>query len=94
MLWTVAHRHVRYCDRVYFEKTPNLDESLVKEYFPLSVVILKIYQDLLGVKFVETLKLRAQEPRPNVNIVQDCPDMSDWQVVPPWRAVKALVPTL
>jgi Zn-dependent oligopeptidase len=51
-----VHRHVRYYDRVYVEKTLNLDESLVKEYFPVSVVvptILKIYQDLLGVKFVE-----------------------------------------
>jgi Zn-dependent oligopeptidase len=46
----------RYYDRVYIEKTLNLDESLVKEYFPVSVVvptILKIYQDLLGVKFIE-----------------------------------------
>lgn len=46
----------RYYDRVYVEKTLNLDESIVKEYFPVSVVvptILKIYQDLLGVQFVE-----------------------------------------
>jgi Zn-dependent oligopeptidase len=47
---------VRYYDRVYVEKTLSLDESVVKEYFPVSVVvptILNIYQDLLGVKFVE-----------------------------------------
>jgi len=53
---TLAHRHVRYYDRLYVEKTLDLDESLVKEYFPVSVVvptILKIYQDLLGVKFIE-----------------------------------------
>ncbi|KAG2069924.1 zincin [Suillus decipiens] len=46
----------RYYDRVYVEKTLNLDESVVKEYFPVSVVvptILKMYQDLLGVKFIE-----------------------------------------
>jgi Zn-dependent oligopeptidase len=48
--------HDRYYDRVYVEKTLDLDESLVKEYFPVSVVvptILNIYQDLLGVKFIE-----------------------------------------
>lgn len=46
----------RYYDRLYIEKTLDLDESLVKEYFPVAVVvptILKIYQDLLGVKFIE-----------------------------------------
>ncbi|KAG2357602.1 hypothetical protein BDR07DRAFT_1453044 [Suillus spraguei] len=45
-----------YYDRMYVEKTLDLDESLVKEYFPVSVVvptILKMYQDLLGVKFIE-----------------------------------------
>jgi len=46
----------RYYDRKFIEETLNLDDSLVKEYFPVSVVvpaILQIYQDLLGVKFVE-----------------------------------------
>ncbi|KAG6335973.1 hypothetical protein ID866_3126 [Astraeus odoratus] len=46
----------RYYDRLFIEKTLNLDDSLVKEYFPVSVVvptILSIYQALLGVKFVE-----------------------------------------
>ncbi|KAH7927637.1 zincin [Leucogyrophana mollusca] len=46
----------RYYDRIYIEKTLSLDDSLVKEYFPVSVVvptILSIYQNLLGVKFVE-----------------------------------------
>ncbi|KAH7913358.1 hypothetical protein BJ138DRAFT_1002435 [Hygrophoropsis aurantiaca] len=46
----------RYYDRVYIEKTLSLDDSLVKEYFPVSVVvptILTIYQNLLGVKFIE-----------------------------------------
>ena len=38
------------------EHTLDLDDSLVKEYFPVSVVvpaILDIYQNLLGVKFTE-----------------------------------------
>ncbi|KAG2081065.1 hypothetical protein BD769DRAFT_1784425 [Suillus cothurnatus] len=46
----------RYYDRVYIEKTLNFDECLVKEYFPVSVIvptILRIYQDLLRVKFIE-----------------------------------------
>lgn len=44
----------RYYDRKYVERTLDLDDSLVKEYFPVSVVvptILEIYQNLLGVKF-------------------------------------------
>jgi len=46
----------RYYDRLYVERNLSLDDSLVKEYFPVSVVvpaILDIYQNLLGVKFVE-----------------------------------------
>jgi len=46
----------RYYDRVYIEKTLDLDDSLIKEYFPVAVVvpaILEIYQNLLGVRFVE-----------------------------------------
>lgn len=46
----------RYYDRKYIEQTLDLDDSLVKEYFPVSVVvptILEIYQKLLGVRFVE-----------------------------------------
>jgi len=46
----------RYYDRIYVERTLDLDDSLVKEYFPVSVVvpvILDIYQNLLGVKFIE-----------------------------------------
>lgn len=44
----------RYYDRLYIEKSLDLDDSLVKEYFPVSVVvptILDIYQNLLGVRF-------------------------------------------
>jgi Zn-dependent oligopeptidase len=46
----------RYYDRKFIEETLDLDDMLVKQYFPVSVVvptILKIYQDMLGVKFVE-----------------------------------------
>ncbi|KAB5588390.1 Metallopeptidase MepB [Ceratobasidium theobromae] len=46
----------RYYDRLHIEETLSLDDSLVKEYFPVEVVvptILEIYQDLLGVKFEE-----------------------------------------
>ena len=46
----------RYYDRKYIEQSLDLDESLVKEYFPVSVVvpaILNIYQNLLGVRFEE-----------------------------------------
>ncbi|KAF9497716.1 metallopeptidase MepB [Pleurotus eryngii] len=46
----------RYYERLYIEKSLDLDDSLVKEYFPVSVVvptILDIYQNLLGVRFEE-----------------------------------------
>jgi Zn-dependent oligopeptidase len=46
----------RYYDRLYTEKEYELDDALVKEYFPVSVVvpaILNIYQGLLGVRFEE-----------------------------------------
>jgi len=46
----------RYYDRKYIEQTLDLDDMLVKEYFPVSVVvptILSIYQNLLGVRFQE-----------------------------------------
>lgn len=44
----------RYYDRLFVEKSLSLDDSLIKEYFPVDVVvpaILEIYQNLLGVKF-------------------------------------------
>jgi metallopeptidase MepB len=44
----------RYYDRKFIENTLNLDDMLVKEYFPVSVVvpaILDIYQNLLNVRF-------------------------------------------
>lgn len=45
----------RYYDRLYIEQSLDLDDALVKEYFPVSVVvktILDIYQTLLSVQFV------------------------------------------
>ena len=44
----------RYYDRKFIEASLALDDALVKEYFPVSVVvptILEIYQNLLGVRF-------------------------------------------
>ncbi|KAF8426816.1 peptidase M3A/M3B, partial [Boletus edulis BED1] len=46
----------RYYDRLYVERNLDFDDFLVKKYFPVSVVVpavLDIYQNLLGVKFVE-----------------------------------------
>ena len=46
--------HPRYYDRKYTELTLDLDDGLVKEYFPVARVVpavLQIYQDLLGVEF-------------------------------------------
>ena len=46
----------RYYDQKYTEKTLNLDENLIMEYFPVEFVVpavLDIYQKLLGVSFVE-----------------------------------------
>jgi len=46
----------RYYDRKYIEASLDLDDMLVKEYFPVSTVvptILGIYQNLLGVRFEE-----------------------------------------
>ncbi|GBE84946.1 Saccharolysin [Sparassis crispa] len=45
-----------YYDRKFIERSLDLDDQLVKEYFPVSFVvpaILEIYQSLLGVHFVE-----------------------------------------
>ncbi|CCM01864.1 uncharacterized protein FIBRA_03935 [Fibroporia radiculosa] len=45
-----------YCERLLLERTLQLDEQKVKEHFPVSTVvpaILDIYQNLLGVQFVE-----------------------------------------
>ncbi|KAH9002641.1 Metalloprotease [Lactarius hatsudake] len=55
----------RYYDRMHVEKTLSLDDSLVKEYFPVSVVvpaILEIYQDLLRVRFHEVKDTQTWHP--------------------------------
>ncbi|KAJ7288403.1 metallopeptidase MepB [Mycena rebaudengoi] len=44
----------RYYDRKFIESSLDLDDMLVKEYFPVSFIvpeIIKIYQNLLGVRF-------------------------------------------
>jgi Zn-dependent oligopeptidase len=55
----------RYYDRKYIEESLNLDDMLVKEYFPVSVVvptILTIYQNLLSVQFHEIKKPSTWHP--------------------------------
>ena len=46
----------RYYDQSFIQSSLDLDESLVKEYFPVSVIvpqIIQIYQNLLSIKFME-----------------------------------------
>ncbi|KAL1748030.1 hypothetical protein HDZ31DRAFT_30711 [Schizophyllum fasciatum] len=55
----------RYYDRKFIEETLDLDDMLVKEYFPVSVVvptILEIYQNLLNVQFVEMKNDKTWHP--------------------------------
>lgn len=50
--WDYNYHHEKY-----IKKNLDLDSHLIKEYFPAEFVvdaILRMYQDLLGVKFVET----------------------------------------
>ncbi|KAJ7134561.1 hypothetical protein C8R44DRAFT_770807 [Mycena epipterygia] len=54
----------RFYDRKYIESSLDLDDMLVKEYFPVSVVvpaIINIYQNLLGVRF-ETINGSTWHP--------------------------------
>ncbi|KAF7346236.1 Metallopeptidase MepB [Mycena sanguinolenta] len=54
----------RYYDRKFIETSLELDDMLVKEYFPVSVVvpaIMQIYQSLLGVRF-ETINGSTWHP--------------------------------
>ncbi|QRV95521.1 metallopeptidase MepB [Ceratobasidium sp. AG-Ba] len=55
-IWDYRHDYrlffVSYYDRLFIEESVSLDDALVKEYFPVDVVvptILEIYHDLLGV---------------------------------------------
>ena len=73
----------RYYDRLYLEKTLSLDEALIKEYFPVSVVvpaILEIYQNLLGVRFHEIKDTQTWHPDAQVFAVwaADAKDESDF----------------
>jgi Zn-dependent oligopeptidase len=46
----------RYYDRMFKEKTLDLDYDLVKQHFPVEIVVpavLEVYQSLLGVRFEE-----------------------------------------
>jgi Zn-dependent oligopeptidase len=55
----------RYYDRLYLEKSLSLDDALVKEFFPVSVVvpaILEIYQNLFGVRFHEIKDSQTWHP--------------------------------
>jgi len=64
----------RYYDRLYLEKTLSLDDALIKEYFPVSVVvpaILEIYQNLLGVRFHKVNDTQAWHPDAQVFAVWD-----------------------
>ncbi|KAF9505096.1 hypothetical protein BS47DRAFT_1374338 [Hydnum rufescens UP504] len=50
----VRHTKFGYYDNAFVEESLDLDDNLVKEYFPVGVVvpaILQIYQELLGVRF-------------------------------------------
>jgi len=73
----------RYYDRLYLEKNLALDDALVKEYFPVSVVIptiLEIYQNLLGVRFYEVKDAKTWHPDAQMFAVwaADAKDESDF----------------
>jgi Zn-dependent oligopeptidase len=73
----------RYYDRLYLEKSLSLDDALVKEYFPVSVVvpaILEIYQNLFGVRFHEIKNSQTWHPDVQVFAVwaADAKDESDF----------------
>jgi len=73
----------RYYDRLYLEKSLSLDDALIKEYFPVSVVvpaILEIYQNLLGVRFHKVDDTQAWHPDAQVFAVwaADAKDESDF----------------
>lgn len=56
-----------YYGRKFTEKSLNLDDNLIKEYFPVEhvvPVVLDIYQNLLGVKFVEVEATTWNSGRP------------------------------
>jgi Zn-dependent oligopeptidase len=73
----------RYYDRKFIEQTLDLDDMLVKEYFPVSVVvptILEIYQSLLSVQFKEIKNASTWHPEVQAFEVweKDAKDASDF----------------
>ena len=55
----------RYYDRKYIEERLSLNDTLVREYFPVAAVVpavLKIYQDLLSVRFVPVKGTKLWHP--------------------------------
>lgn len=82
----------RYYDRKFIEKSLDLDDSLVKEYFPVTVVvpsILDIYQRLLSVRFVP-LETTTWHPGVNPKVLERsqsinllCTDVKAYSV---WKA--------
>ncbi|KJA24053.1 hypothetical protein HYPSUDRAFT_53952 [Hypholoma sublateritium FD-334 SS-4] len=73
----------RYYDRKFIEESLDLDDMLVKEYFPVSVVvptILSIYQNLLGVQFHEIKDASIWHPEVQAFQVweKDAKDESDF----------------
>ncbi|KAH9820636.1 metallopeptidase MepB [Melampsora americana] len=70
----------RYYDRLYAEKTLDLKEDLVKEYFPVSVVvnvILETYQSLLSVKFFQVKDAKTWYPNASQWAVWDATAIED-----------------
>lgn len=70
----------RYYDQRFIQTSLDLDEMLVKEYFPVSVIvpqIIQIYQNLLSIKFVE-MKGDTWHPgaRLCVSLTEDAYDVS------------------
>lgn len=70
----------RYYDRLYTEKNFDLKAELVKEYFPVSVVvqvILETYQSLLSVKFFQVKDAQLWHPNASQWAVWDSEAVAD-----------------
>ncbi|PLW22002.1 hypothetical protein PCANC_04348 [Puccinia coronata f. sp. avenae] len=70
----------RYYDRLYTERNLDLKAELVKEYFPVSVVvetILETYQTLLSVKFFQVKEAKLWHPNATQWAVWDSDALAD-----------------
>ncbi|MBW0518729.1 hypothetical protein O181_058444 [Austropuccinia psidii MF-1] len=70
----------RYYDRLYTEKKLDLKAELIKEYFPVAVVvqvILEIYQSLLSVKFFKVQDAKLWHPNVSQWAVWDSEAIED-----------------